>query len=559
MMKRLSLGVTVLVLALTTLMVMPTHSAQASFNANNLIDDAVFSDSNSMTNDQIDSFLNSFPNSCISPNHGFRALEPTGYSPSDGYKYGNNVTAGVVIGSAARAYDLNPRALLVTLQKEQGLVTGDGGCSTLRYAAAVGYACPDSGTTYSYSGINLYTLNGNTVTSVSGTCVNNSVKVGFSQQLIRAAWLLKFGQQRSLGNYNWAIVRGNWDNSDDAQSCYSGPMTQGYRRICPSGSDTYYDGYRTIDNTSVHIDTGATAALYWYTPHLHGNQNFVSIWEGWFGSTTAPTFAWAPVRMTIMDEHRAAEIPTDNMHPGDRVFVTVKMQNTGTATWQRNGPNPVRLGTRSPNDHLTPYCDTSWTFCNRAGVGLTESSVAPGDVGDFDFYMAIPNNFGEYHEFFKPVIEGQDWTKFNDSFNIYTHDNNSYDWKWKWFDAWTDSSKTTPVDVNNLARGQQVYIVLHTMNNSTQVWQNTGPNPVRLGTAMSADHDSAICAQGWLNCHRPATMDQSLVYPGSEATFSFYAKAPNNLGAVREHFKPVLEEKGWTRDDGNHIYLNVTH
>ena len=32
------------------------------------------------------------------------------------------------------------------------------------------------------------------------------------------------------------------------------------------------------------MDTGATAALYWYTPHFSGNQSFDSIFQQWFGS-----------------------------------------------------------------------------------------------------------------------------------------------------------------------------------------------------------------------------------------------------------------------------------
>jgi hypothetical protein len=258
-------------------------AASAAFNSGRIMDDGLFNDSTSMSAAQIDAFLNS-KNSCISTNSGFSARDPIGYSPSTSYKYGGNVSAGTIIAHAAQAYDINPKVLITTLQKEQSLITSTS-CSTNTIAKAVGYGCPDGGTSYNYSNVNLYTRNGTTYTSVSGVCVNSSSKVGFTQQLIRAAWLLKFAQQRSLGNIDWAIIRGNWDNSDDLQSCYSGPMTQGYRKICPSGATTYFDGLRTIDGTTVQITTGATAALYWYTPHFHGNQNFVNIFEGWFGST----------------------------------------------------------------------------------------------------------------------------------------------------------------------------------------------------------------------------------------------------------------------------------
>ena len=261
--------------------------ASASFNQNSIIDDTVFDDYNAMSAAQIDAFLNSFPNSCISPNSGFRAIDPTGYNPTNGYQYGGFVTAGQVLYDAGQAYGLNPQVMLATLQKEQSLVAGGANyCNNgdqHKYAAAVGYGCPDSGTTYSYDNVNLYQRNGVTVTSTGTTCVNSASKAGFTQQVIRGAWLLKFGEQRAEGNIGWAVIKGNWNNSDDPQSCYGGPMTQGSYQRCPSGARTYYDGYTSIDNTSVHIDNGATAALYWYTPHFHGNQNFAALFESYFG------------------------------------------------------------------------------------------------------------------------------------------------------------------------------------------------------------------------------------------------------------------------------------
>jgi hypothetical protein len=280
--------------------------SSAGFNRNRLIDDTIFDASGTMNAVQIDNFLNGFSSSCISPNSGFEARVPSGYSPSGGFTYGNFGSAGQVIATAAQVYGINPRVLIVTLEKEQSLVTGrnnfNGYCMTTsqhKYAAAMGYGCPDSGGSYSYSGISLYRRNGVERTSVSSTCVNSSAKAGFSQQVIRAAWLLKFGQQRSKGNINWAVITGSWDNSDDLQSYYSGPMTQGTFQRCSSCQAAYYDGYITIDNTATHMDTGGTAALYWYTPHFHGNENFVDLFTNWFGSTTLPYAFKSPNSSTI--------------------------------------------------------------------------------------------------------------------------------------------------------------------------------------------------------------------------------------------------------------------
>lgn len=283
---------TVLLLATVLVLSFVSHARADTFNQNNIIDDAVFDNAGSMSPAQIDNWLNAnFGSaSCISTSHGFSAPDPTGYNPTNGFLYGGNVSAGQVIYDAGQAYGLNPQVLLSTLQKEEGLVRGNGpyGCSALAISASVGYGCPDGGASYSYSGVNLYSINGVAVTSVSGTCVNSAAKAGFSQQIIHAAWLLKFGEQRSEGNINWAVIKGNWNNSDDPQSCYSGPMTQGTYQRCPSGATAYYDGYTAIDGTAVHMDDGATAALYWYTPHFSGNQSFFNIFTSWFGSTHYP-------------------------------------------------------------------------------------------------------------------------------------------------------------------------------------------------------------------------------------------------------------------------------
>lgn len=239
--------------------------AYASFNANDLIDDTVFDNSSSMSANQIDSWLNAnFPQSCISTNNGFSSPDPTGYNPTDGFIYGGNVSGGRVIADAAQAYDINPQVLIATLEKESSVVTGAAPYHCQYINTAMGFDCPDS-----------------------GSCPQNpATESGFSKQVIHAAWLLKFAEQRSKGNVGFNIQKPGWDNSDDIDTPYNGPMTQGTHQRISSGPSAYYDGYTTIDGTSVHMDTGGTASSYNYTPHFHGNQLFVSIFEQWFGSTT---------------------------------------------------------------------------------------------------------------------------------------------------------------------------------------------------------------------------------------------------------------------------------
>jgi hypothetical protein len=360
------LGVLALALVLS---VTPFIQVKAeAFDRNRIIDDALFNKFDALSAGQIDAFLNTFPNSCISPNSGFRALNPTGYTPQGGYQYSGYTTAGQVIASSAQAYGINPQVLLATLQKEQSLVAGGiNFCETAsknKYAAAMGYGCPDSGGGYSYTGVDLYQRNGVTVSVVPSTCVNSAAKAGFSQQVIRGAWLLKFGQQRSLGNISWAVINGSWVNTDDPQSCYGGPMTRGTWKRCPSGSAAYYDGYTTIDGVATQMQTGATAALYWYTPHLHGNQNFFNLFSNWFGS---PTSACATTGNVPGATSGAQIIPykLSDSAPASLTFALQNQTGTGCAeahvwapgfsSWSSN----IATGMRSSNPEGTMLVTSS--------------------------------------------------------------------------------------------------------------------------------------------------------------------------------------------------------
>lgn len=218
--------------------------AHASFNNNRVMDDGVFDNSGTMDEGSIQSFLNSFSNSCLK---NYQAPYPNDY-----FNYGGNVPAARVIKRAADLWGINPQVILATLEKEESLVRGNAGCADWRYNSAMGMGCPDG-----------------------GSCPSPAY-AGFSKQVTKGSWQLKYNKERSYGNVGWG---------ENDSLTYYGYMTQGNRKRCGSCSNIYYDGWASIDNTSVHMDTGATASLYTYTPHFHGNQNFVALFEAWFGST----------------------------------------------------------------------------------------------------------------------------------------------------------------------------------------------------------------------------------------------------------------------------------
>jgi len=393
-----------------------TQHASAAFVANRLLDDAVFEYSGSMNAAQIDAFLNTFPTSCISTNSGFDAKIPAGYSPTNGFTFGGFVSAGQVIATAAQVYGINPQVLLTTLQKEQSLVAGGVGyCNNgdeNKYAAAMGYGCPDSSGPTSWTGVSLYRRNGVEHTSTGATCVNTATKAGFSQQVIRGAWLLKFGEQRSKGNMNWAVIGGSWNNSDDPQTCYGGPMTQGTWQVCPSGAKTFYDGYQTIDGTAVHMDTGATATLYWYTPHFHGNQSFVSVFESWFGSTQAGGYVVA-----VSDDPQdltqyVVSAGVKYRIPSPEVKIAWGLQTKASTTMTAANLSAMPTGATlsrlmRPIGNLNVYFvdgGTRWRFGSAQAIsawGFDPATIADvpaslafelGDQGDISFTIHAPSD-----------------------------------------------------------------------------------------------------------------------------------------------------------------------
>lgn len=144
---------------------------------------------------------------------------------------GDDMSAAEIIWNAAQDHGINPRFLLVLLQKEQSLVE-DTDPTQKQYDWATGYAvCDDC--------------------SLSDASISRWK--GFGKQVNSAA--LQF--------------------------------TDGYLADIASSGTTqgdYGPGVPVIiDGETIIPENAATAAMYAYTPHLHGNELFVSIWERWFG------------------------------------------------------------------------------------------------------------------------------------------------------------------------------------------------------------------------------------------------------------------------------------
>ncbi len=190
-------------------------STSLAFDPNYILSDAEMTDAQAMDLNQIQAFLE-------------RGTLATYKSPD---WEGRTRYAADIIWRTAQNHDINPRFLLVLLQKEQSLIT-DLDPSQKQYDWATGYGVCDD-------------------------CSMNDAGLarwqGFGKQVNSAA--MQFTEGYMLDIAENGVTAGKY-----------GPNLP-----------------VTIDGTVVTPENAATAAMYAYTPHLHGNSNFVAIWDSWFG------------------------------------------------------------------------------------------------------------------------------------------------------------------------------------------------------------------------------------------------------------------------------------
>lgn len=358
-----------------------TLGAQAftpSYNQSNLIDNPTFLDANTMSPGAIQSFLSNVGSGLAS----YSATEACSSSIAPYYTHcGQNVSAAQIIYDSAQAYSINPRAIIATLQKEEGLITNPNP-TTSELNFAMGYGCSDSGGCGSYE--------------------------GFFNQIDNGTWQFRADYELSSGN-SW------WGYSPSSYPCIN---SHNYYSpgLLPGNKVTFYDDSGNPYASFV-LDNAATATLYCYTPHVYpgdsqyyysGSYWFVYYFQLWFGSTQASVpYAWSySSQSTYSDSghaHPLTGIPT--VAPGGTIYAQVQARNVGYQTWSQSY---LHLGTSNPDDRTSVFYDSSWINPQRP-AGLVESSVAPGGIGTFNFALHAPSQTGTYREYFNLVDDGTTW------------------------------------------------------------------------------------------------------------------------------------------------------
>jgi len=229
------------------------------FNAGNIISDQVFFFGSGLNVDQIAAFISSKGANCVTGDDGTPCLkvftQNTTTRPADAYCNGYAGAAwepaAVIIAKVAVSCNINPKVLLVMLEKERGLIRASGPSLTEGdYRIAMGYGCPD-------------------------TAACDTQYYGFQNQVYMAAWQMQ-KYAKNPGNYTYRAGRTVNIQWHPNAACGSAP---------------------------VYIENQATAGLYNYTPYqpnaaalaagygqgnscsAYGNRNFWLYFTDWFGST----------------------------------------------------------------------------------------------------------------------------------------------------------------------------------------------------------------------------------------------------------------------------------
>ncbi|MGY1807353.1 hypothetical protein ACI8AF_08275 [Blastococcus sp. SYSU D00669] len=242
----------------------------SQFNPGHIVSDSVFFDGDAMTAAEIQNFLDVKGANCRPGSDGTPCLknyrQDTTDRPADsfcaGYAAAPQETAAAIIAKVGLSCNISPKALLVILQKEQGLVTISGDrLYARRYREAMGFACPD-------------------------TAPCDPAYNGFQNQVYSAA--------RQFQRYA------------------ATPASFGYR--AGRTNTILWNPNTACGSSQVYIQNQATAGLYIYTPYrpnaaalaagygtgdacsAYGNRNFWLYFTDWFGSTYSPGESpWQPI------------------------------------------------------------------------------------------------------------------------------------------------------------------------------------------------------------------------------------------------------------------------
>ena len=317
--------------------------------------------------------------------------------------------------------------------------------------------------------------------------------------------------------------------------------------VAPDGSrlPIYYSPQQFEYDYQVIIPQQPLASGTTYHARFDINVNGVMVTNEWDFTTAGGTV----VPPTPTQTYHAAfqtESAWPTLAPGASTSLTVRFQNSGTATWQKGvAGKQANLGLNGDTLAFASLgMNDGWMSGNRLATTL-ESTVAPGQTATFTFNVRAPATPGTYKLPLRPVIDGVTWMEDSGVFMVIVSAS-SYHAKWA-------SQSTYPT----LRVGQtSAPLTISFTNTGSSVWvKGALGQEARLGINLD-DLTWAALGVGWPLQNRVAVQSEATVAAGQTATFTFQVKAPATPGLYSIHLRPVIEGTTWMEDDG--VFLTVT-
>jgi len=589
------------------------NTQASSFDAGYIIDDSKFIAKDDMSVNDIQRFLEEKGSELRHFSENGRSAAQIIYDAAHGHGEAsgpppNGCFNGICINRNTGT--VSPKVLLVTMQKEQSLITNHYayGDKQRAYDCAMGYEA-GRGCRWMFE--------------------NRPQWRGFTNQVEWAAWQLRYNYERAAGYgfSDWQVGQSFcWDN------------------IC----STYKNR--------------ATSALYRYTPHIQ--YSFSNLYRNYFGSPVGNR------KNYHADLTSKSNNPT--LRRNQSVEVEVKFVNTGWETWHKGGDNPVRLALDRNWASRTAWQGSDWISENRIAE-MIEDSVSPGQTATFRFELKAPDSMrvgthrfharlvSEFKEWFDNprengyvywdinvphpqaqwisqsenqivALPGETkdlWVKFKntDSSNWITpvrlatdklmnenflkrfkHDSWVNDYRisestssiapnsehtfnfkikipqdlrpgryrfdtrlvsesYSWFErpdtngaAWWEIIVPEPkaewIEQSSypaMHKGDSTTLWVKFKNTSSFTWRSSGNNPVRLGLDRYWNHSTVMQGMGWINENRLNTAQEGDINPGQTGTYRFniYIPPDKPSGKYRFHVRLVSEFFSWFEPDIN--------
>lgn len=265
--------------------------------------------------------------------------------------------------------------------------------------------------------------------------------------------------------------------------------------------------------------------------------------RGWFSAYDSPT---RDLSVTVNAPIYASEWTDVPQVPGNTIAInstftgTIAVKNTGSRTWFKKGPNPVRLGYRWYNGQGAEI-----PISTKLGNFEMEEDTPPGSTAHFrDVSLTSPQSDGTYVLRWDLIQEGVTWFNaqgvetYDQTVNVFTP---IPDYAVKWVNIFVDVRGV--LEPNETVSG-----TITVQNIGAQTWPAVGVNAVRLGYHWFDSQGTPVAISPY-----PGNLPlQADVPPQGTATFeNVIVRAPIPQGKYTLSFDLVQENVTWFSATGS--------